>query len=85
MTLGLCSQIDLDFEVARASKDRSAVVHEGGQTLLPAEATTAQEPAPAASSNPFGEFTQSAQKGEEEPHYDADSVFSKLKTLKTDH
>ena len=85
VTLGLCSQIDLDFEVARASKDRSAVVHEGGQTLLPAETTTAHEAAPAASSDPFGEFTQSAHKDDEEPHYDADSVFSKLKTLKTDH
>jgi len=85
VTLGLCSQIDLDFEVARASKDRSAVVHDGGQTLLPAEATTAQEPVAAPSSNPFGEFTQTKQKEDEEPHYDADSVFSKLKTLKTDH
>jgi hypothetical protein len=85
VTLGLCSQIDLDFEVARASKDRSATMHAGGQTLLPAETTTAPEPAPAASSNPFGEFTQTPVKQEEEPHYDADSVFSKLKTLKTDH
>ena len=85
VTLGLCSQIDLDFEVARASKDRSAVVHEGGQTLLPAEATTAPEPVTPSSNNPFGEFAQPAPKQDEEPHYDADSVFSKLKTLKTDH
>ncbi len=84
VTLGLCSQIDLDFEVARASKDRSAVVHDGGQTLLPAETTTAADPAPTAPSNPFGEFAQPAPKEEEEPHYDADSVFSKLKTLKID-
>jgi hypothetical protein len=84
VTLGLCSQIDLDFEVARASKDRSATVHAGGQTLLPAETTTAPEAAPAAPSNPFGEFAQTAPKQEEEPHYDADSVFSKLKALKTD-
>src|SRR5947209_13401781 len=44
VTLGLCSQIDLDFEVARAAKDRPVVVEETGQTLLPAEVTTAKEP-----------------------------------------
>src|SRR3954453_9898659 len=38
VTLGLASQIDLDFEVARAAKDRPAVQPaEAGQTLLPAE------------------------------------------------
>src|SRR5919199_5691395 len=53
VTLGLASQIDLDFEVQRAAKDRPAVEPaEGGQTLLPAEVTTAAEPASAAA--PFG-------------------------------
>jgi len=36
VTLGLCSQIDLDFEVGRASKDRPAVVEDQGRTLVPA-------------------------------------------------
>jgi hypothetical protein len=42
VTLGLCSQIDLDFEVQRAAKDRPPVEAETGATLLPAEITTAR-------------------------------------------
>jgi uncharacterized protein len=42
VTLGLCSQIDLDFEVQRAAKDRPVVETEAGATLLPAEITTAR-------------------------------------------
>src|SRR5918995_2634218 len=42
VTLGLTSQIDLDFEVQRAAKDRpETVVADGGQRLLPAEVSTA--------------------------------------------
>ncbi|MGE0846883.1 MAG: DUF1013 domain-containing protein [Flavobacteriaceae bacterium] len=41
VTLGLCSQIDLDFEVQRAARSRPA--GEEGPTLLPAEVTTAPE------------------------------------------
>ncbi len=77
VTLGLCSQIDLDFEVARAAKERPAVVEESGQTLLPAEVTTAKE-APAA---PFSGL--SAPREPEEEKIDVDSVFAKLKQLKT--
>ena len=55
VTLGLCSQIDLDFEVTRASKDRPAVDAERGQTLLPAEVTTAKPaPSPSTESEVFG-------------------------------
>jgi len=43
VTLGLCSQVDLDFEVSRAAKDRPVVVEEAGQTLLPAQVTTARD------------------------------------------
>lgn len=44
VTLGLCSQIDLDLEVSRAAKDRPAVVApDVGATLIPAEVTTAAE------------------------------------------
>jgi uncharacterized protein len=40
VALGLCTQIDLDFEVNRASKDRPTAAQNEGSTLLPAEATT---------------------------------------------
>ena len=43
VTLGLCSQIDLDFEVGRAAKDRPAVEEDHGQTLMPAEYTTGRQ------------------------------------------
>jgi hypothetical protein len=76
VTLGLCSQIDLDFEVARAAKEKPATVEDAGQTLLPAEVTTARE-APAA---PFS--TLNAPREPEEEKIDVDSVFAKLKQLK---
>ncbi|MFG1463494.1 cell cycle transcriptional regulator TrcR [Xanthobacter sp. DSM 24535] len=42
VTLGLCSQIDLDMEVQRAAKDRPAAPagEDKGATLLPADVTT---------------------------------------------
>ena len=77
VTLGLASQIDLDFEVQRAAKDRPPVeVPDGGQTLLPAELTTAK----AAPSEPFADM--SPRKPVVEEKIDADSVFAKLKQLK---
>src|SRR3979490_2825 len=39
VTLGLCSQIDLDFEVHRAAKEKPATVEAPGATLLPASET----------------------------------------------
>ncbi len=79
VSLGLSSQIDLDFEVGRAAKDRPAAVAEIGSTLLSAEETTA--PAPAA---PLSQtFTDMGKpKREEEAAIDVDSVFSKLKQMK---
>jgi hypothetical protein len=76
VTLGLASQIDLDFEVQRAAKDRPHVEPaDGGQTLLPAETTTA----PAAPSEPFADMTR---RPAQEEKIDVDSVFSKLKQLR---
>jgi hypothetical protein len=40
VTLGLCSQIDLDFEVNRASKEKPEAPVDTGPTLLKAEDTT---------------------------------------------
>ena len=47
VTLGLCSQIDLDFEVNRAAKERPKTEEDRSQTLVSAEITTAR-PAPSA-------------------------------------
>jgi hypothetical protein len=79
VTLGLCSQIDLDFEVNRAAKERPKVEEEGGQTLVPAEITTAKPATTRA--EVFGAAT--AKPKSEEEKIDVDSVFGKLKTLKT--
>jgi hypothetical protein len=74
VTLGLCSQIDLDFEVQRAAKDRPQVeAPQESQTLMPAEVSTAPEPEP---------FASRPAPREREADIDVDSVFAKLKQLK---
>lgn len=75
VTLGLCTQIDLDFEVAKAAKEKPVVRDDQGQTLLPAELTTAKDEVGV----PFSGLTQPK---EEEEKIDVDSVFAKLKPLK---
>ncbi|MBS7545190.1 DUF1013 domain-containing protein [Ancylobacter oerskovii] len=70
VTLGLCSQIDLDIEVQRSSKDRPAALAEGGgATLLPAEVTT--------SGAPLDEPYSPSRKPKEEA-LDLETVFAKL-------
>ncbi|APX70192.1 hypothetical protein BR10RB9215_C11392 [Brucella sp. 10RB9215] len=66
VTLGLCSQIDLDIEVERASRNRPATP-EADSTLLPASATENFD-------------YRDEQPAEEE--LDADKVFAKLSSLK---
>jgi uncharacterized protein len=70
VTLGLCSQIDLDLEVHRAAKEKPIPVEEQGATLLPASVTTAakEEAEPAAAKKTGDEL-------------DVDAVFAKLKQL----
>jgi hypothetical protein len=77
VTLGLCSQIDLDFEVQRAAKDRPQVeAPQESQTLMPAEVSTAPEPErPTFADRP-------TTRPEREADIDVDSVFAKLKQLK---
>ncbi len=78
VTLGLCSQIDLDFEVQRAAKDRPHVEpHDAGGTLMPAEVSTAPVPEPRAFPGPHA-----APGPQKEEQIDVDSVFAKLKQLK---
>jgi hypothetical protein len=70
VTLGLCSQIDLDLEVERASKGRPLpTAAETGATLEAAQET---------------EKLGYNYEREEEKEIDADAVFAKLKSLKSD-
>jgi len=69
VTLGLCSQIDLDLEVQRAAKEKPIEPEDQGPTLLPAAATTEPEPEP----------EPEQQKKREE--LDVEAVFAKLKQL----
>ena len=71
VTLGLCSQIDLDFEVQRAAKEKP-VAEPRGSTLLPAAVTTAAAEAKA-------EAEQGAKKSGDE--LSVESVFAKLKQI----
>jgi uncharacterized protein len=68
VTLGLCSQIELDFEVQRAAKEKPTETAYGGATLLPASETTRKEP----------EFEPSEKQRED---LNVDAVFAKLKTI----
>ncbi len=67
VTLGLCSQIDLDLEVHKAAKNIPAPA---GDTLLPASATENLE-------------TPEAETAKEDQELDADAVFAKLTSLKS--
>jgi len=80
VTLGLCSQIDLDMEVNRAAKDRPAGEEDHGPTLAAAEITTAPKSMPTTQEEVFGKKADK-QVGRPEP-IDVDSVFAKLKDLK---
>ncbi|MGN6100311.1 MAG: DUF1013 domain-containing protein [Devosia sp.] len=80
VTLGLCSQIDLDLEVARASKGVAAPEDvEQGTMLLTAEEAMASAAARGHAGIPE-EDDHRRTEHEEELH--ADSVFAKLKSLK---
>jgi hypothetical protein len=78
VTLGLCTQIELDFEVNRAAKERPAQVEEADHTLVPAEITTRREE-PRTSAEVFG---KPKPKAEDEPAIDVNAVFAKLKDIK---
>jgi hypothetical protein len=70
VTLGLCTQTDLDLEVQRANKEKPAAAA-AGATLLPAAETTARKEAEVAAAE--------ADKKPEE--MDVSAVFAKLKQL----
>jgi hypothetical protein len=94
VTLGLCSQIDLDGEVKKAAARLERERKEAGipepvkaGTLLPTEESIAAAPPPEPEA-PMGiALAQEARAAmaapdEEEEEVDADSVFAKLKDLK---
>ncbi|MCK5744586.1 MAG: DUF1013 domain-containing protein [Oricola sp.] len=75
VALGLCSQIDLDFEVQKAAKSRPAPTEDQqGDSLLPASETE---------NLPVDDIlTRPSAPKEEEEELDADAVFAKLSSLK---
>ena len=89
VSLGICSQLDLDFAVQKAARKagRDMGTAEPARTLIPAaevEGTAAHAAAAQAAATAQPGFTPSgpATKREKEEEYSADSVFAKLKTLK---
>ena len=78
VTLGLCSQIDLDFEVTRAAKDRPAGEPDRGQTLIPAEVTTSRAAEDYVSqTDVFGSSAKGKPHDDDEGSVDIESVFAK--------
>ena len=82
VTLGLCSQIDLDFEVEKAAKSLPAEAREGseGATLLPASQTTTAAAAAVAAA--AAAATRPDRTPEQQANAEADAVFAKLKSMK---
>ncbi|WP_436638980.1 DUF1013 domain-containing protein [Microbaculum sp. FT89] len=70
VTLGLCSQIDLDMEVQSAAKYRPPEEAEGMRLLTPEESVG------------FGHGDEDTAESEESDELDADAVFAKLRSMK---
>lgn len=81
VTLGLCSQLELDMEVEKAAKNApQPMAGEPTETLMPVEDTTSEDAIAAA----FSFDPSTPVKREEDEEIDADAVFAKLNSLKTD-
>ncbi|HEY0033893.1 MAG TPA: cell cycle transcriptional regulator TrcR [Devosia sp.] len=87
VTLGLCSQIDLDLEVKRSSKGGPGVDEiPEGTTLMTAEEALTRAGARGHSVGPDGEFAANDHRpAEAQDDFNADSVFAKLKSLKNNN
>ncbi|WP_127753987.1 cell cycle transcriptional regulator TrcR [Devosia sp. 1566] len=85
VTLGLCSQIDLDLEVGRASKGVvGSEVAEEGTMLMTAEEALARSGARGHSdAEGYNDEESTRRSSDQHNEFDADSVFSKLKSLKS--
>ena len=84
VTLGLCSQIDLDFEVNRAAKDRPADVPDRGPTLMPAEITTGPRESHAQPDIPVFAESPQPRVNHDEDDVDLNSVFGKGRRSRDD-
>ncbi|MHA6296971.1 DUF1013 domain-containing protein [Devosia sp. CAU 1758] len=88
VTLGLCSQIDLDLEVKRASKDAPSPNEiPEGTTLLTAEEAMARANARLSPEGDQGYGGEGSGHGAQsaDGELNADSVFAKLKSIKSDN
>jgi hypothetical protein len=84
VTLGLCSQIDLDLEVKRASKGTAQPDEaDNGTMLLTAEEALASAERRAAALGSLGLSGEDSRRAEHDEELDAESVFAKLKSLKS--
>jgi hypothetical protein len=77
VTLGLCTQIDLDFEVQRAAKEKPVIEVSSGATLLPASETTRKEEE---ALEPVSAISEKLSEKNREQTEEA-AVFAKLKQL----
>ena len=86
VTLGLCSQIDLDLEVKRASKGAVGPDElDEGTTLMTAEEAMARSGSRGHSDEHAPDFGTGANHApQHQDEFDADSVFARLKSLKSD-
>ena len=81
VTLGLCSQIDLDFEVDKAAKNApQQEAPAEGATLLPASTTTAAAAALAAAAANDG-AAKSERDAKRDADREADAILAKLKSM----
>ena len=86
VTLGLCTQLELDLEVKKAAKNLPVVEEPEGAHLLPAEETTAGAEGAVEAADEAAGGVAGDEPGEaaEEMDIDPDSVFAKLKDLKSE-
>jgi uncharacterized protein len=84
VSLGLCSQLELDFAVQKAARKAGkgdAPAPAPARTLIPAAEMLAAQQAQAAAA---AEAEKRAEERQDPKKFDADSVFSKLKDIKLD-
>lgn len=82
VTLGLCSQIDLDLEVKRAAAKSGNVGDEAERGTMLMSAEEAMATANGRTGSTLPRTSEDSRRADDSEHPDADSVFAKLKSLK---